>query len=491
MKISLRLLLLSLCLVLLFCSCKTEQAEETLTECSNNTTASVDENALEVPLNADYGGAEYRVLSAGNVAYEDFTAEEESAMPLDEAQYKRKKLVEQNYNVVIQEDVRKAYSSGSGPGFQAIYTNTFSGTSTYSAGLIAGYDVSVLAYCGCLYDMNSMPGINLSKSWWDQKANDALAINDLVFFAAGDYTFADNDSAYVIMFNKKILEDYGLPNPYDMVYANEWTLENFGNLCKTVTEDLDNNGIMDENDRYGLLVWVDSLLGMVNSAGQRCCTINDDGQIVLSLYNETTLDAVDRFLAIALDKQYALQYQSIHNTVAFEEQLWSGGHGLFWTTYMGNVPRFREMESDFGLLPYPKLTATQDSYYSTVTPFNSQFVCVPIVQENVERTGVITEAIAYYGKKDVLPVYYDVNLKGRVSRDAESSDMLDIIFDNLVYDIGYLYQIGPYNKNFNYMVSRGTTNFKSVYDSLLPTAESQLNRINTEFAKAVAIWSKK
>ena len=490
MKKSIRFLLFSLCLVLLLCSCDTEQAEVT-TATSNAAVTTADENTLEIPLAADYGKAEYRVLSAGNIVYEDFTADEESAQPLDEAQYKRKKLVEQNYNVVINEDVKQAYSSGNGPGFTAVYTSTFSGTSTYSAALIAGYDVSVLAYCGCLYDMNSAPGINLEKSWWDQKANEALGINDLVFFTAGDYTFADNDSAYVIMFNKKILADYGLPNPYDMVYGNQWTLENFGNLCKTVTEDIDNNGIMDENDRYGLLVWVDSLLGMVNAAGQRCCEINESGEIVLTLYNETTLDAVDRFLAIALDKQYALQYQSIQNNVAFEEKLWSGGHGLFWTTHMGNVPRFREMESDFGLLPYPKLTATQENYYSTVTPYNSQFVCIPIVQDNIERTGVVTEAIAYYGKKDVLPVYYDVNLKGRVSRDAESSDMLDIIFDNLVYDIGFLYQIGPYNKNFNYMVSRGTTNFNSVYDSLLPTAEAQLERINNEYAKAVSIWSNK
>ncbi len=490
MKKSLRFLLFSLCLVLLLCSCDKGQAEVTA-NISENVVTSADENTLEIPLSADFGKSEYRVFSAGNLAYEDFTAEEDSAMPLDEAQYKRKKLVEQNYNVVIEEDTKVAYSSGNGPGFTAIYTNTFSGTATYSAGLIAGYDVSVLAYCGCLYDMNSMPGIDLSKSWWDQEANKALGINGLMFFTAGDYTFADNDAAYVIMFNKKIMEDYGLPNPYDMVYANEWTLENFGNLCKTVTEDLNQDSIMDENDRFGLLVWVDSLLGMVNAAGQRCCEIDKDGQIVLTLYNETTLDAVDRFLAIALDKQYALQYQSIQNNVAFEEKLWSGGHGLFWTTHMGNVPRFRNMESDFGLLPYPKLTSSQDEYYSTVTPFNSQFVCIPIVQENIERTGVVTEALAYYGKKDVLPVYYDVNLKGRVSRDAESSDMLDIIFDNLVYDIGFLYQIGPYNKNFNYMVSRGTTNFNSVYDSLLPTAEAQLQRINSEYAKAVSIWQGK
>ena len=488
MQLKLTFFWLCLCSLLLLCSCTQEQTAVVTTESVQTTVGEIPEELLGIPATADFGGAEYRILSAGNLTYEDFTFEESSSMPLDNAQYKRKTLVEQNYNITIAEDTQKAYSSGNGPGFQALYTAANAGTTDYAVGLIAGYDVSVLGYSGYLYDMNSMPGIDLSKSWWDQKANDALTIHDLVFFTAGDYTLADNDAAYVIMFNKSILDNYGLDSPYDMVYDNEWTLETFGTLCKTVTEDLDQNGIMDENDRFGLLVWVDSLLGMVNAAGQRCCVIDDKDQIVLSLYNETTLDAVDRFLEIALDKQYALQYQSIRNSVEFEEQLWSGEHGLFWTTYMGNIPRFREMESDFGLLPYPKLTETQDSYYSTVTPFNSQFVCVPLVQENVERTATITEALAYYGQQIVLPAYYEVNLKGMVSRDEESSDMLDIIFDNLVYDLGFLYQIGPYNKNFNYMISRGTTNFTSVYNSLEPVAKAQLTLINNGFTKAAAMW---
>ena len=339
MKSVLRLLIVSLCFVLLLCSCSNEQAGG-----QNVADVTAAEGELGVPLAADFGGEEYRVLSAGNVTYVDFNADEESSMPLDVAQYKRKALVESNYNIEILEDVKTSYSSGNGPGFKILYNSANSGTAEYNVGLIAGY--------------------NLSQSWWDQKANEALTIHDIVFFTSGNFSLANNDAAYVIMFNKKLLEDYNLSNPYEMVANNEWTLENFGKLCKEVTEDLNNDGTMDENDRYGLLVWVDSLLGMVNAAGQRCCVINDDDEIVLSLYNETTLDAVDRYLAIALDKQYAIQYQSVKGMTQeeLEKKLWSGNQGLFWTTYMGSVPKFREMESDFGLLPYPKLTATLSSY---------------------------------------------------------------------------------------------------------------------------------
>lgn len=146
------------------------------------------------------------------------------------------------------------------------------------------------------------------------------------------------------------------------------------------------------------------------------------------------------------------------------------------------------MESDFGLLPYPKLTETQENYYSTVAPYNSQFICVPLIQNDVERTGIITEALAYYGKEIVTPAYYDVNLIGQTARDEESADMLDIIFDSLVFDIGYYYQIGPYNKQLIYMVREYDTNFTSRYDTYSTPAKNMLSIINDYYQQAVEDW---
>lgn len=52
------------------------------------------EEKLGVPETADYGGETFNILTAGNVAYEDFKFVEESSLQLDNAQYKRKALVE-------------------------------------------------------------------------------------------------------------------------------------------------------------------------------------------------------------------------------------------------------------------------------------------------------------------------------------------------------------------------------------------------------------
>lgn len=444
---------------------------------------------LGVPQSADFGSEVFRILTAGNVAHEDFKYVEESALVLDNAQYKRKALVEQNYNIQIEQTRKQGYSSGGGPGFMQISTDVNAGDCNYDLALIAGYDVSVLAYSGFLYDLNSVPGIDLTKSWWDQKARESLSVRGVMFFTTGEITVSDNNAAFVIMFNKDLLSDNGLEDPYQLVYDGKWTLDRFAEMCKTVTEDLNQDNVMDENDRFGLLVWDDSVVGIVNAAGERCCTINDDGIIELTLYNETTLSALEKYFSIAYDTQYAFTYQrkNLGNQES-EQKLWEGDHGLFWTTYMGIVPRFREMESDFGLLPYPKLTETQENYYSTVAPYNSQFICVPLIQNDVERTGIITEALAYYGKEIVTPAYYDVNLIGQTARDEESADMLDIIFDSLVFDIGYYYQIGPYNKQLIYMVREYDTNFTSRYDTYSTPAKNMLSIINDYYQQAVEDW---
>lgn len=436
----------------------------------------------------DFGGAEFNFLTAGNVAVNDFGVEEESSMALDNAQYKRKALVEQEYNVKISSTRESAYSSGGGPGFMKISTAVNAGDCPYDLALIGGYDVSVLAYSGLLYDMASVPGIHLDKSFWDQNANESLSVNGVLFFTTGDITISDNNASFVIMYNKKLGSDYGIESPYDLVYDGEWTIDRFAQLCKTVTEDLNQDGVMDDKDRYGLLVWDDSIVGIVNAAGERCCTINGDGKIELTFYSERTLAALEKYANIAYDTQYALTYQRLNTGAQYEQQLWSGDHGLFWTTYMGIVPSFREMESDFGLLPYPKMDEAQESYYTTIAPFNSQFICVPLVQNDVERTGILTEALAYYGKEIVTPAYYDVSLKGQTARDEQSSDMLDIIFDSYVFDIGYYYQVGPYNKQLIYALRAFDRGFASMYDTYKNPANALLSVINEYYAEAVSEW---
>ena len=49
-----------------------------------------------------------------------------------------------------------------------------------------------------------------------------------------------------------------------------------------------------------------------------------------------------------------------------------------------------------------------------------------------------------YHSKPVQEAFYDITLTGKFTRDEESREMLDIIFENITYDIGKAFGWGGY-----------------------------------------------
>lgn len=462
--------------MLMLCSCGGEKA---------NVAPAPSASGEGAPTPVDYGGHTFVVLTAGNVAFDDFSQIDASEVVLDNAMYERKNKVENDFNIEIVSEVAKGRSVGAGPGYQKISTSVLSGDYSYDAALIAGYDVATLAADNMLYDLNSIPTLDLSKSYWDQNANRDLSVNGVMFFTTGDITVSDNNALFTLLFNKKLIEDYSLTSPYDYVNDGNWTLETFAGLVKSVSEDLNSDGARDENDRYGLLVWDDAVMGIINGIGEKCATVGEDGKISLTLYNDRTVNALDKYFNIIYDTDTAICYQRKLTTGS---GIWNNNQGLFWLSTLGNVPQLRTMEADFGIVPYPKMDASQDRYYQTISPYNSQFYCVPYLVEDVERTGVILDALAYYGQKIVTPAYYEKTIVGQSTRDEESVEMLDIILSTVAYDIGYYYQFGTYNNQLIYMVRENDRSFVTRYDSYKVAAEQQISKTNTAFEKAIKEW---
>ena len=98
----------------------------------------------------------------------------------------------------------------------------------------------------------------------------------------------------------------------------------------------------------------------------------------------------------------------------------------------------RTMEDDFGVLPHPKLSADQEHFISATG--QPHMMCIPINAPDLARTSIILEAQCYESMKSVKREFYDVLLTQKITgRDNESAEMLDIIFANKIYDLGFVY----------------------------------------------------
>jgi hypothetical protein len=162
---------------------------------------------------------------------------------------------------------------------------------------------------------------------------------------------------------------------------------------------------------------------------------------------------------------------------AFEQ-----GRALFYGEVMQCVMRMRQSETDFGILPFPKADAEQGEYYTNVHRFASSTVAIPVSVEDVERAGVIVEALAHGSMKYVKPAYYDIALKTKFARDDESSEMLDILFAGQSADIGDIDNVGDLMTDFVAIVKNRNPQFAS-------TIEKKFGKIQTDIEKILDAYS--
>jgi hypothetical protein len=117
---------------------------------------------------------------------------------------------------------------------------------------------------------------------------------------------------------------------------------------------------------------------------------------------------------------------------------------LFSWIRMRIVERLRGMETDFGIIPCPKLDKAQENYITQNNPHTGVGLSIPVTVSDLERTGMILEDISAESKYTLQPAYYEINLLGKYARDDDSAEMLDIIFSNTAHDIGNVYNFGGF-----------------------------------------------
>ena len=492
MKKILSLLLASVLLASAFASCGGDPAVTTGTPASTDapvaTTAANNVPDLPAPDTLDIAG-EFHILVSGNYTRNDFHSEgEEGATAVEIAIFRRNELLKEKYGVeIVDEDVTKFGSTtGSGTGFTKIYTDYMAGESNYDAASIGTYDVCTLAYSGYIHDLNDIPYLNLEKDYWDQRANEDLSINGKMFYTNGDIGVVNHMTTHAVLFNKDMIFEYGLDNPYDLVKNDEWYLEKFGQMIKQVGEDVNQDGIYNEKDRYGLLTWNDPMVAFLSTAGEKICSVNKDGLIELSLYNERVVNLYDMVQSIVFDFTHSYNYQydsmtgqgtpsSVWNTN--RDAIFTENRAVFYLNTLATVERHRDSDVDFGVLPYPKFDDTQDNYGHQVSAYHSQFICIPELAADFERSGIVLEELAYQGQEIIRPAYYEQTLVGRSVRDEDSVEMLDIIFASRVYDLGAYYNIGSYKDQLGRMFVNRTP-ISSMYETYKPQAEIKIKTIN-------------
>ncbi|MBQ7725949.1 MAG: hypothetical protein IJT66_02275, partial [Clostridia bacterium] len=245
--------------------------------------------------------------------------------------------------------------------------------------------------------------------------------NGKVYAASGSF-LTHIEKIWVMFFNKKIWSELNYEDPYKIVRSGKWTWDKWNEFAKGALRDLDGNGVVDsEKDRWGLVAEVgDFSKAMFMSMGGEYYKADASGKLALACNNEASYKIFNKMTKIIRDDKVMFK-QSDNAALTF-----TADKSLFFSYLLmpdqHSLHPLRDMQSDFGVLPMPKMDESQKTYIGGVD-HNAPLFGVPKSNSNKREVGIILEAlgrrfqgIEQYKTDDWASVYW---------RDDESIEMID------------------------------------------------------------------
>jgi hypothetical protein len=118
----------------------------------------------------------------------------------------------------------------------------------------------------------------------------------------------------------------------------------------------------------------------------------------------------------------------------------------------------------------------QKEYRSIINPVAAGMLVIPITNvTNLANTCYVLDSLGAASKNILTPAYIEVYLEGRGARDEESRESLNIVFNNIVFDLGYVYNWGNI-ATFTYdLVRKKGTDFTSAYNNVADKAQTAMD----------------
>ncbi|MBO4770033.1 MAG: hypothetical protein J5563_04560 [Clostridia bacterium] len=439
--------------------------------------ADTDPYADAVPKNLKYDGYDF-VMCFPNPADHgmDLQIVEEGAVvsAIDDSIWKRNRQIEERFSITLSgycagnsdtqtSFLQQAAQSGDDSMDLAFIAFTFSGLSWISTGYAMPW--------------NNVDYVDTDRVYWNDSSISNLSIAGKYFLLQGDINWPSMMSTQVVFFNTVVAEDNRIENLYDSVWDNTWTFNKMLNLIKPLNRDLNNDGVFDETDQYGATMCYYGATYEIGIAANyvTVLTTEDDGfQLNVSTNKFADIVQFAYDLINGEGRTYCEPYDYIYESkgipIFFEDR------ALFHFDGLGAGDEFRNEKSDYGIIPWPKWDENQEKYCTT----NDQWglsCSLPTTASDPSRTGAITEALCALSGKLVYPTYYEVVLSVRNTRDEESKAMLDLIFENVIYDPGIAFgTFSSYIPLYN-LVKTKSTNIASWAAKYGPKLQTKFDEV--------------
>jgi len=282
-------------------------------------------------------------------------------------------------------------------------------------------------------DVTAMPYMDLSKSYYNHRANETYYLRDNLYFFTSDITFPCQGAVHW-MVNDDMMIDLGYAPDYlfEKVENYEWTVAVLEDMIEGTYVDVNYDGEKDLNDIYGVGGMTGAFCNLYPGAGLKGTFYTEDG---------FEFDYGSDFSLTVYNKILELKTGPDVFCIDWVGDPWLTGNALF-TSFGSEIQQVRSMEFEFSLVPVPMFNDQQDTYYN--------FACggvtiIPCTIEDENFVGAVIEAMASGSAKHLVPAFYDNFVEQGVLRNQESCDNWDRMLNEwALYEFTYL--ISPDNR---------------------------------------------
>jgi len=431
-------------LALFSCSGPAEESDSSpsANEQAGPSETTIDPATPELP-ERDFGGYVVRLYTCKPIpdAHHQMDVEEMVGEPLNDAIYTANRNIEQQFNVLFKQTEAGEWHQLAGILDKSVKT----GDDICDMINIVDRDVmSLLAKGKCIYSIDELPYIDSSKEYWNQNTKELYTIAGKSYFLNGANMLNYVDNIKHLVYNKKIAQDNGVENLYNLVRDGKWTMDKMFDIAKDITRDLNGDGIMDDNDLWGIIAWPDEFYpAMWADPANPLVQKDADGIPFFNVPGNMRLTDIfdklyDRSNEGGLYDTYVDKHNKFKNVPAhysYVSAMFSEGHGLFASSAFRKMLAYRDMESDYGIIPYPTYDEKKPGEPYNGYAATAMIFVVPSVNPNPERVSIMMEAQAAGFYKYVIPAYYDIIVREKLTRDEESRDMIEMLYKNAFSDM--------------------------------------------------------
>ncbi|MDI9419117.1 MAG: extracellular solute-binding protein [Firmicutes bacterium] len=160
-----------------------------------------------------------------------------------------------------------------------------------------------------------------------------------------------NESIMIMSYNRDLIEKYGLPDPWELYLAGEWTYDKLEELATVITEDTDGDGVIDQrgiDDVAGR----DAFIRFAHSNGAETA-VQEYGKWVFAYNRENAIEAFNTIIR--------WREKGIMGSGSYD----AGKVGFKIHTHLAGNRHAQAAGVNFGFVPMPRGPHAERHYYPT------------------------------------------------------------------------------------------------------------------------------